>query len=68
MALTSGHSADADLDDLLIALRGALGLGASAPMAGLVVRTTGDKAGILLGDAQYLSLNRAAPMRRFSSS
>jgi len=23
-------------------------------MAGLVVRTTGDKAGILLGDAQYL--------------
>lgn len=54
VALTSGHSADADLDDLLIALRGALGLGASAPMAGLVVRTTGDKAGILLGDAQYL--------------
>ncbi|HOW76828.1 MAG TPA: hypothetical protein PK959_13020 [Candidatus Competibacteraceae bacterium] len=54
VALTSSHGADAALDDLLIALRGALGLGAAAPLAGLVVRTTGDKAGIVLGDAQYL--------------
>lgn len=54
VAITSGHEADADLDDLLIDLRGAFGLGTVAPMAGLVVRTTGEKSGIVLGEAQYL--------------
>lgn len=54
VALTTGHAADSELEDLLIAIRGALGLGTVAPMAGLVLRTSGEKAGIVLGDAQYM--------------
>ena len=54
VAITDGQVLDEDLDDLLIAFRGALGLGTVAPMSGLVLRGTGEKAGIVLGDAQYL--------------
>lgn len=54
VAITDGQALDEDLDDLLIAIRGALGLGTVAPMAGLVLRGSGEKAGIVLGDAQYL--------------
>lgn len=45
---------DADLDDMLVALRGALGLGEFAPFDGLVTRSAGGTSGVTLGEAQYL--------------